>query len=585
MRQGRCSLRLARIILLIACAAPVAAGDSALLAPTLGRPVVVSAGQSFSIAAAADSPVARASAVLVYRRDRAIRIPLTLPEDAAARIAAGAPLTATVPESTPVGTFDLELTLDGAKLMQRHAVSIWTPTRRLRIVHLSDLDFGDLSVPALDPRLVDEVNLAAPALVVLTGDLVDPGARDILTAWRSVIEYLEGIDAPLLIAQGDHDVPELYSRFIAPSPVGDLRIGDYRGIVLSDHALGSIAADPGQRDWVEKLAAVEPPAMSFVVSHADTPTLLTLWARDGRCAEMLRSLRLGVWFSGGAGDATAEDAQRLPTEAGRMIWLKTAAASGTTRDGALGVPHYRVIELEDDRILLLNGRAGESGPPSSFAVGGLRTRVDGHSDGSDSRVRVYAASARPFSMDGLAMSVRVKKTGDALPWSIGAVIEQSVDCDTYWDCRVRFSLPARGGVHFTVGADSQPPPTAISTRIDVADVVEFETDDSGRLSARRASGLVLLENRGGEPATVRVQLRLAGEPLAFRAGDAPDFVTAARLTLAAAGTLILRPDMSAIRVAPGLREMQVYVEDEYSLTPTVKAIEVRVVGSSPPATR
>lgn len=578
-------LRLARIILLIACAAAAAAAEPALLAPTLGRPAVVAAGQSFSIAAAADTSVERASAVLVYRRDRAIRIPLTLPDDAADRIAKGEPLAATVPDSTPVGTFDLELTLDGAKLAQRHAVSVWNPARRLRIVHLSDLDFGELSVPALDPRLIDEVNLVGPSLVVLTGDLVDPGARDILAAWRTVIEYLERIDAPLLIAQGDHDVPELYSRFIAPSPVGELRIGDVRAIVLSDHALGSIAADPGQRDWVEKLAAADSPSMSFVVSHADSPTLLNLWAREGRCTELVRALRLGVWFSGGAGDSIAEDAQRLPTEAGRLVWLKTAAASPALRDGGSGTPHYRIVELEDDRILLLNARADQPGPPPSFGVGGFSTRVDGRSDGSETRVRVHAASARPFSMDALGMSVRVKKSGDAPPWCLGATIEQAVDCDTYWDCRVRFSLPARGGVGFTVGAGSQPSVAAITARIDVADMVEFETDDSGRLPARRAPGVVLLENRGAASATVRVQLRVAGEPLAFRAADSPDFVTAARLTLAAAETLILRPDMSAVRVAPGLREMQVYVEDEYSLTPTVKAIEVRVVGSSPPATR
>ncbi len=279
--------RLVQILVTLACAAVATAAESALLAPTLGRPAVVAAGQGFTIAATADAPVERASAVLVYRRDRTIRIPVTLPEDAAARIAKGEPLAALVPDSTPAGTFDLELTLDAAKLSQRHAVSIWNPTRRLRIVHLSDIDFGELSVPALDPRLIDEVNLVAPTLVVLTGDLVDPGAREILAAWRSVIDYLEGIDAPLLIAQGDHDVPELYSRFIAPSPVGDLRIGDYRAIVLSDHALAPITADAGQRDWIERLSANDSPSMSFVVSHADTPTLLTLWAREGRCPDML----------------------------------------------------------------------------------------------------------------------------------------------------------------------------------------------------------------------------------------------------------------------------------------------------------
>lgn len=584
-------MQVAPLILILAahCGIAAHADEPGLLAPSLGRPAIVAAGESFAIAAAVDGKVEKLSAQLVYRRDRAIRIALALPDDAAARIRRGESIAAKVPASAPVGTFDLELRLDATTLVQPHSVSVWTPARRIRLVHLSDIDYGDLSTPALDPRLVDEINLIAPTLVILTGDLVEPATRDVIAAWHDVTEYLESIDAPLLIALGDHDVPELYSRFIAPSPVGAIRVGDCRGIVLSDHALGSIADDPGQRAWVEKLSAADTPGLTFVVAHADTPTLLDLWSRDGRCGEFVRSLRLGVWFSGGDRDTAGDDAALLPPDARRMVWLRTAPPTGTTRGGATGTPRYRVLDLEDDRVLLLGLRDGATGIPASFSVGGFSGRVAGDAAGRDSRVRIDAASALPFGVDGLCTRVRVRKTGDAPPWCSGAVIEQALDCDSYWDCRVRYSVPARGGIGFTVGAGSAPLATGIVARIDMASPIELHAADdaaqSGLLTAARSPGLVALENRGAAAEEVRVQIRLAGESLAFRIGDEIDLATTAKVALGPGESLILRPELAAVRVAAGLREMQVYLEDEYSLTPTVRPIEVRVVGSSPPATQ
>ena len=60
------------------------------------------------------------------------------------------------------------------------------------------------------------------------------------------------LDAPALLACGDHDDMTLYSKYVAPSPIGVVDLGRFRGVVLLDHlpprhlrGVGRVEGDAG----------------------------------------------------------------------------------------------------------------------------------------------------------------------------------------------------------------------------------------------------------------------------------------------------------------------------------------------------
>jgi 3',5'-cyclic AMP phosphodiesterase CpdA len=83
-----------------------------------------------------------------------------------------------------------------------------------RILHLSDLHFGRNVAPEpLDAlaRLVEEVQ---PALVLASGDLTHRGLR---AQHDRAAEFLRGLELPLLVIPGNHDIPYSFPRrFTSP---------------------------------------------------------------------------------------------------------------------------------------------------------------------------------------------------------------------------------------------------------------------------------------------------------------------------------------------------------------------------------
>ena len=76
-------------------------------------------------------------------------------------------------------------------------------TGALRIVHLTDLHFG-FHHPELVGPLADAVNAAAPAQIVVTGDLAHRARDDHFGLAR---EFLRRLKAPVMCVPGNHDVP------------------------------------------------------------------------------------------------------------------------------------------------------------------------------------------------------------------------------------------------------------------------------------------------------------------------------------------------------------------------------------------
>jgi len=93
------------------------------------------------------------------------------------------------------------------------------------IVHLSDLHFGSVLTPTLEPLLtrMHELN---PDLVIVSGDLTQRAREQ---QFRDAQAYLARLPRPLLIVPGNHDIPlyDVVRRFLAP-------LGRYRRFVTEN---------------------------------------------------------------------------------------------------------------------------------------------------------------------------------------------------------------------------------------------------------------------------------------------------------------------------------------------------------------
>ncbi len=82
------------------------------------------------------------------------------------------------------------------------------------LVHLSDLHFGRTDPAVIEPLLA-AVDRAAPALVVVSGDLTQRARKAEFEAAR---RFLDRLPRPRIIVPGNHDVPlyRVWERFLAP---------------------------------------------------------------------------------------------------------------------------------------------------------------------------------------------------------------------------------------------------------------------------------------------------------------------------------------------------------------------------------
>jgi hypothetical protein len=551
-----------------------------LLSPTQGRPVFVEPGKSFRVAVQFPAPPRAvhfelASSAFPPHRHR---LPARLMSADAA--GCGGEYDVLVPPDTPEQTYDLEIRHGDGTLRGRHAVAVARLGKRVRLVHLSNMNVGDVGVPEFDRRLVPEINLLGPTMIVATGDFLDAVHDDLDVGWHEVSEFLASFDAPVLAACGDHDDVEHFSRFLAPSPVGQVEVGAYRGLVLYDVPRRPIHEDPEQIRWVEQTMGQGGYRLNFVVSHDECPNLLRYWQSRMMLEQMVRAGRLGVWFSGGHRDWNGEEYGSVLDDAGSLLYVRTHQSSVATRDGAQGVSHYRVLDLADEHVLLLPPVPRGVQPPS-IPVGRLRAVFEGPNDGTRPRVALTVASTLPFRMDHLTVKLLLQRQGRERPWCHGAHLERLVELADMWLCWVTFDLPDNGSRRILAGTGRAPaePPIDVHFVVPKNLVLRRERSEQGvrYCSAENWFGVIQLQNRGAEMVEVMPIVRLDGEAVPYRVVDeAGPMASAYRLRMGPTQVISLQLDMSAVRVAPGRRELQVYLKGGAAQVPICMPLEVTV---------
>jgi hypothetical protein len=551
-----------------------------LFSPTLGRPVFVEPGGAFHLAARLPRADATVTFQLLRPGQAQPRYRLEPEPEATAKLRAGAPLRLTVPATTPPGTYDLEIECHDQRLGGRHCVAVERIGRALRLVHLSNMNVGDIGAPSFDPRLVDEVNLVAPTLIVATGDYLDATHADQATGWRELTEYVTRFEAPIVMGCGDHDDIELYSRHVAPSPIGLVNIGRHRAVLLFDQPRAPIYHDPAQLQWVERaLARPGFDGLTLIVTHDDSPNLLRYWRQQGTLSRMVRAGRIGLWFAAGHRDWDGRAYRNVIDEAAPMVYLRTHQSSAAPRGGATGVSHYRIIDVVDDRVILPGEAVTPVDTPPSTPVGYLSSTLDGPNDGSSSRLTLTAVNNLPYRLERLACTLRLRKRAGHQPWCLGARLERVIDRGAYWECRARFDLPDKGSLRALAGCGGAPPTPRVSVEFEVQPTLRFRRsatpDGLAFLGLMDAAPVVRLRNEGGTTVEVSPLVRLDGDPLAYRPlGDDSSFATAYRLRLQPHETVGLQLDLSAVRVAPGRRELQLYLEGVGAVTPFCRMVDV-----------
>src|SRR4051794_19707179 len=88
------------------------------------------------------------------------------------------------------------------------------PASMRRIAHISDLHFGRTD-PAVVAALTDDLNASSPDLIAVSGDLT---MRARSREFRAARAFLDGLNAPVLVVPGNHDITSywLHERFLDP---------------------------------------------------------------------------------------------------------------------------------------------------------------------------------------------------------------------------------------------------------------------------------------------------------------------------------------------------------------------------------
>lgn len=548
----------------------VSATTGVALEPSPARPFVISPGDSFFLVTRLPADLGNQMFVtLVHSTVPQIRhtlkneTPLSLNEDKSQ-----GSMIVECPGNVADGLYDIEL--EGERSVYRipHCVNVEAkPRKKFRVIHLSDMNIDDPSAPNFDARLIDEINLLAPAFIIATGDFTDwSETLDDPTGWERTMAFLTQFDAPVYVVCGDHDHNQSFGINVANGAIGTVDYGQLHGLLLWDNAVHRIDRD--QVKWIiEDLQNHKNGAINFIAVHADDLTLLDRIAeRVDNLSAFIHDTNLRMIITGGHTDwdylEFAEKLRELPD----LNYIRTHQSSTCLRDRATGVSHYRVIEFDGDTFTYIypddvTGRREQHSVPS----GRLRVFYDGHNDGSDPRLTATVQNALNQAFQDCRLWLRVAKSSSdpsRKPTAAGGKILQTFDAGNHWVCRVSVDLPDKGGARVRITTDAELPdekPVRLAIEGDRELTFRPQVTATGLayFAAPQTLNLVMT-NTGAKPVVCWPIIRLNGSQLSVERSEADGWP----VKLDAGASATLKINLTLGRVSPGPHLLQVFFLDD-----------------------
>jgi hypothetical protein len=469
-----------------------------------------------------------------------------------------------VPQSTEPGLYDIEVKTQRGNYTSRRCVKVVDQFRnKFRFVHLSNMNVGGLMAPTFDEMLPREVNLLAPEFIIATGDYTEwARARDDASSWAAVLKFFEQFNAPVFMLCGAHDHEASFTRMVASKPVDKIDYGGYHGLLLLDHAGNPIDQDFSQIQWIENdLRRTRQKKFTFIVSNSDELGLLDIWREAGRLAEFIKEHKIKLMIAGGATDWDYREFADKLKDSGGVQFVRTHASSNAQGDGATGVSHYRVFDVEGEQVSYVypDDNAVEK-LQHSVPAGRLRVHYETPNDGTAPRVSATMQNALNQAFPDAHVWMRVAKgAGGNRPAVAGGRLVQAIDRGKYWACDVAADLPDKGAVRVTAAAnpDALPPPLPIEVALDGPRDWAFtsQTTDFGlTYYTSDAPATLKLKNTGKSAIACWPVIRVNGSIIQ------PDRKACPRLpiTLEPGNAVTLPLTLALRKVSPGRHALQVY---------------------------
>ncbi len=371
------------------------------------------------------------------------------------------------------GLYDLVVRTGTATYQSKHCISVVDRFKdRFRFVHLSNMNVGDLTAPDFDDMLPHEINLLAPAFIVATGNYTEwSRVLDDSASWQRVLKYFEKFNAPVFMLCGVHDHQASFTRFIASKPIGTIDYGNYHGLLLLDHAANPIDQDYTQIQWIDTdLRQHRQKNLNFIVASSNELALLDVWRERGNIEDFIHEHKVKMFIVGGSTDWDYKEFASKLNGLDDLHFIRTHEASTCLRDRATGFSHYRVIEIDGERVSYVypNDNAAER-LQHSIPTGRLRAFYDAANDGTASRVGVTVQNALNQGFENARVWLRVAKNGQSgKPTVAPGRVVRMLDVKDYWACEIACDLPDKGAVRIvaSMNPSDAPPPPPVALELD-----------------------------------------------------------------------------------------------------------------------
>ena len=341
----------AAVLLTLGCAAwALGPQRSRVVRPRLGVPAVLAPGDAFELELERALPFGALEPRVELEREGAA--PLTLSPRATERVGRRLRFAVDVPEDLPEGAYAL-VVHDGERAQRLpkavHVREVWPD--ELCLVQMADLPefFPDGSGTRAMDAMVDEVNVVAPDLVLITGDVAYGGSRD---RYERLLVALERFDAPVVLVIGNHEFEGLagyMDHLRVPRHVVDA--GPLRVVSLNtSHGRDQFTSE--QIDWLAEALAGVGGRTPIVQLHHPVFEDRQLGARAGRFAALCRAAEVpivlsGHWHADRTFDSAGLDHRDGPRFDGPVFSITTAAGAMLHPDMSSGGSYhgYRVVRL------------------------------------------------------------------------------------------------------------------------------------------------------------------------------------------------------------------------------------------------